>query len=152
MDMNDFLDRSGLSFQCESAQGKYRLRPDDMPSHYDYFACTFRREMQEMPFRLGYEKNRGFPSAEDAMRYLGWAAVEYESCDDYLDWAEENFLDPNDDGTDRAFTEIRLLSQGLSQLLSPALYGELCREIEIEMAVEITLEGMARRPAKPRQT
>ncbi len=138
MDMKDFIDRAGLLFDCNATEED----PDEpMESQPDYgsFSCTFRSRTHEIAFRVAVPLQEGRPGPEDAMRFLGNAAVEYEACDDAAGWAEERGLDPDDEEVLEAFDDLGQLSRDLWQLLGQGLYHELCREIEIETAVDMVM-------------
>lgn len=142
MDMQSFIGRTGVQFSYELAKGTPGVRQRDLPEGHDHFLCSLRGRMHEMTFHFSAPSGGGPPRAEDALRYLGAIAAEYEDCEDINEWASEHELHPHDTETRDAYDAVTRLARDLWQLIGADLYDELLKEIEIEQAVDMTLSGI----------
>lgn len=144
MDMQRFIRRAGLSLSCEPAAENPDLHPDDIPDSCEHFLCALRGRTHEMSFYFTSLADEGAPDIEDALRYLGSVAVEYESCDDLEDWADEHELDGTDPDTKGAYEGMARLTRDLWRVVGDDLYDDLRKEVEIEQAVDMALAGFVR--------
>lgn len=142
MDMQGFIGRTGIRFSYELAKGTPGVRHRNASENHDHFLCSLRGRMHEMTFHFSAPSGSGPPQAEDALRYLGALAAEYEDCEDIDEWAREHDLDPRDAETRDAYEAVARLARDLWQLVGADLYAELLKEIEIEQAVDMTLAGI----------
>ncbi len=141
MDIKNFIARAQLSLACEPASDNPDLHPEEVPESCDHFKCALRGRTHEMEFHFTSPPNEGPPRIEDAARYLGAVAAEYESCDDMLDWADEYGFDPGHIDTRNAYDSIARLTRDLWRLVGDELYDELRRGVEIEQAVDMAWAG-----------
>lgn len=142
MDMQSFIVRTGIRFSYELAKGNPGVRHRNATESHDHFLCSLRGRMHEMTFHFSAPSDSGPPQAEDALRYLGALAAEYEDCEDIEEWAKEHDLHPSDAETRDAYEAVARLARDLWQLVGADLYAELLKEIEIEQAVDMTLAGI----------
>lgn len=141
MDIDNFITRAQLSLACEPSSENPDLHPDEVPEECDHFKCTLRGRTHEMEFHFTCPVNGGPPRIEDATRYLGAVAAEYESCDDILDWADEYGFDPGHMDTRGAYDAIARLTRDLWRIVGDDMYDELRRDVEIEQAVDMAWAG-----------
>ena len=97
-----------------------------------------------MSFHFTCLPGEGPPEIRETLRYLGAVAVEYESCDDMTEWADEYGFDPGHMHTRAAYDAIGRLTRDLWRLIGDDMYDELRRGIEIEQAVDAAWAGYVR--------
>jgi len=144
MDMDSFISVVGLSLSAEPAQGNPDLHPDEIPDDGEHYLCTLRGRTHEMSFHMTCVSGEGPPEAEDALRYLGSIAVEYEAFEDIEEWAEEFEFDPARPETRAAFEAMGRMTRDLWRLVGDDRYDSLRRDIEIEQAVDMAWAGFVR--------
>ena len=144
MDMGSFIRRSGLSLASEPADENPDLHPEEIPEACEHYLCALRGRTHEMSFHFTSPPGEGAPHIHDALRYLGAVAVEYESCDDMEEWADEYGFEPGHIDTRAAYEAIGRLTRDLWRLIGDDMYDELRRDIEIEQAVDVAWAGYVR--------
>ena len=141
MDIDNFITRAQLSLDCEPSDENTDLHPEEIPEDCDHFKCALRGRTHEMEFYFTCPPGGGPPRIQDATRYLGAAAAEYEGCDDMLEWADEYGFDPGHMHTRGAFDAIARLTRDLWRIVGDDMYDELRRGVEIEQAVDMAWAG-----------
>ena len=144
MNMNTLIRRAGLSLSSEAADQNPDIHPEEVPEDCEHYLCALRGWTQEITFHYTTIIGDGPPDAPSALRYLGAVAVEYESCEDMVEWADEYGFDPDHVHTEEAFEAVGRLSRDLWRLIGTDLYDELRRGVEIEQAVDVAWAGYVR--------
>ena len=144
MNLSSLIARGELSLTSEAADDNPDLHPDEIPEECEHYLCAMRGRTHEIEFHYTCGTGEGPPKVQDALRYLGSVAVEFESCDDMLDWASEYDLDPGDVHTREAYEAIARMTRELWRLVGDDMYDELRRGIEIEQAVDIAWSAFDR--------
>lgn len=144
MNFNNFIMRGELSLRSEVADDNPDLHPEEIPEDCEHYLCALRGRTHEMEFHFTSAPGEGPPDIQDALRYLGAVAVEFESCDDMFEWAHEYDLDPGHVETRNAYEAIGRLTRDLWRLVGDAMYDELRRDVEIEQAVDIAWSAFDR--------
>lgn len=137
MNLKSFIMRSELSLTSEPADENPDLHPEEVTEECEHYLCALRGRTHEMEFHFSCIAGEGQPTIQDALRYLGAVAAEFESCEDLADWAEEYDFDPGHIHTRNAYDAIGRLSRDLWRLVGDTLYDELRQGIEIEQAVDM---------------
>ena len=141
MDISNFISRAQLSLGSQAATSNPDLHRAEVPDVCDHFECTLRGRTHEMNFHFSCPLGEGPPAIEDAIRYLGAVAAEYEECDDMKEWAEEYGFDPGHIDTRNAFEALARLTRDLWRLVGDQMYDELRHGIAIEQAVDMAWGG-----------
>jgi len=141
MDIDSFITRAQLTLTSEPSADNPDLHLDEVPEDCDHFKCALRGRTHEMEFYFTCPPNEGPPRIQDATRYLGAVAAEYESCDDILDWANQYGFDPGHMDTRSAFDAIARLTRDLWRMVGDDMYDELRHAVEIEQAVDMAWAG-----------
>jgi len=141
MDIDNFIARAQLSLTCEPSEQNTDLHRAEIPEDCDHFKCALRGRTHEMEFYFTCPRDGGPPRIEDAIRYLGAVAAEFEGCDDMLEWATEYGFDPGNIDTRNAFDAIARLTRDLWRMTGDDMYHELRRGVEIEQAVDMAWAG-----------
>lgn len=141
MNLNSFIMRSELSVSSQTATSNPDLHPEEIPGDCEHYLCALRGRTHEMEFHYTCATGEGPPNLADSLRYLGAVAVEFESCEDMDEWAEEYNFDPGHMDTRAAYDAIATLARNLWRLVGDDLYDELRQGIEIEQAVDIAWAG-----------
>ncbi len=141
MDVQDYIARSQLFLTSEEADSNPDLHQVELPETCDHFKCTLRGRTHEMEFHFSCPTNEGPPQIEDAVRYLGAVAAEFEGCDDIIEWANEYGFDPGHIDTRNAFDALARLTRDLWRLVGDTMYEELREGIAIEQAVDMAWAG-----------
>ena len=141
MNLKNFIMRSELAVSSEPATENPDLHPEEVPGDCEHYLCALRGRTHEMEFHYTCSTGDGPPRIQDALRYLGAVAVEFESCDDMQEWAEEYDFDPGHIDTRAAYDAIARLSRNLWRLVGDDMYDELRQGIEIEQAVDMAWAG-----------
>ncbi len=144
MDIEGFISRAQLRLSSEPVDGNPDLYRADVPSDGEHYACTVRGRTHEMTFHFTCPPGDGPPEIEDAVRYLGAVAAEYEDCDDILEWADEFGLDPGHLDTRDAYDALGRITRDLWRLVGDEMYDELRYGMEIEQAIDMAWAGFGR--------
>ncbi len=144
MNVNTLIMRAGLSLSSEPADENPDIHPEEMPEECDHYLCALRGWSREMTFHMTTGCGEGPPDALEALRYLGAVALEFESCDDLTEWADEFGFDPEHIHTRDAFDAVCRLTRDLWRLIGDDMYDELRSSVEIEQAVDLAWAGYIR--------
>ncbi len=144
MNVNTLIRRAGLSLSSEPADTNPDVHPEEIPEDCEHYLCALRSWNREISFHMSTVSGEGPPDTQDALRYLGAIVLEFEACEDAVEWADEFGFDPEHVHTLDAFEALCRMSRDLWVLIGDGMYEELRRGIEIEQAVDIAWAGYVR--------
>lgn len=144
MIIDTLIREAGLSVSAEPAEDNPDIHPEEVPEECEHYHCALRGWTKQIEFHYTTILGDGPPDTGSALRYLGAVAVEYESCDDLQEWAEEYGFDPENMHTREAFDAVRRLSSELWQMIGTDRYEALRKDVEIEQAIDMAWAGYVR--------
>lgn len=100
------------------------------------YKCGFNSKHHKMTRTITMAEGYGVPKLGNLIYYYATEIQHYEDCDDILEWADDNGLNPGDDLTLRRYNQRREDHMDLRLLLGEKNYQSMMSALAISQAID----------------
>lgn len=124
--MADFID---------DAITKADVTLDVSPMENNRYKCDFKSQHHEMTRTITMAEGYDAPKLGNLIYYYATEIQHYEDCDDILDWAKDNGLNPGDGETLRRYRQLDQDHRDIRLLLGEDNYQSMMGALAISQAI-----------------